>query len=74
MRCLVQRRDPILVKSYGFLSFADKMGKKIGKNITKNLSGKYNQKLYDMLSNLQQMHLKLLRKEELKKQQKQQLI
>ena len=68
MHYLVQPRDkPILVEIYGFLSFTNKMGKKIGKNITKNFSGKYNQKLYDILSNLQQMHLKLLRKEQFKK-------
>ena len=37
----VQPRDLILVKGYGFLSFAKNMGKSIGKNINKNLSGKY---------------------------------
>ena len=35
MRCLVQPRDWILVKS------------NIGKNISKNLSGKYSQKIVD---------------------------
>ena len=38
----VQRRDKVLVKRYGFLSFAKNMGKNIGKNINRNLSGKYN--------------------------------
>ena len=31
----------IFVKGYGFLSFANNIGKTIGKNISKNLSGKY---------------------------------
>ena len=57
-----------------FCLLQTKWVKKIGKNITINFSGKYKQKLYDILSNLQQMHLKLLRKEQFKKQQKQQLI
>ena len=43
----VQSRDQILVKGYGFLSFAKDMGKNIGKNVSKNMSGKYNQKLLD---------------------------
>ena len=38
---LVQPRDQIFVKGYGFLSFA----KYMGKNTSKNLSGKYSQKL-----------------------------
>ena len=36
----VQPRDQIILKSFGFLSFVEKMDKKIGKNISKNLSGK----------------------------------
>ena len=47
MRYLVQPRDQLFVKSYGFLSSAKNMGKNIGKNISKNLSGKYSQKLLD---------------------------
>ena len=39
-----QPRDPIIVKVYGFLLFAKKMGKNINKNISKNTSGKYCQK------------------------------
>ena len=42
-RYSVQRRDPIFVKDYGFLSFAKNMGRNIGKN----LSSKYSQKLID---------------------------
>ena len=38
MRYLVELppRDPIFVKSYGFLFFAKNMGKNIDKNISKN--------------------------------------
>ena len=35
---LVQPRNWILVKGYGFLSFAKNMDKNIGKNISKKLS------------------------------------
>ena len=66
VRNSVQPRDRIFVKGYGFLSFA----KNIGKNIGKNPSGKYSQNLLITLNNLQQMHLKLLRKDKFKKQQK----
>ena len=64
----VQLRDRIFVKGYGFLSFAENMGKKIGENISKNLSYKYSQKQFIMLNNLQQMSLKLLQTEQFKKQ------
>ena len=37
-RYLVQPRDLIFVKGYGFLSFAKNMGRNTGKNISKNLS------------------------------------
>ena len=47
MRYSVQLRDRILVKVYGFLSFAKSISKSIGKNISKNLNGKYNQKRLD---------------------------
>ena len=43
----VQPRNPIFVKSYGFLSFDKNMRKNIEKNISKQLSGKYSQKLLD---------------------------
>ena len=42
----VQPRDRILM-DYGFLSFANNMGKNIGKSISKNLNGKNCQKLLD---------------------------
>ena len=37
----VQPRDQLFAKGYGFLSFAQNMGKNIAKNISKNLSGRY---------------------------------
>ena len=44
MTCyLVQPRDRIFVKGYGFLPFA----RNIRKNIGKNVSGKYSQRLLD---------------------------
>ena len=46
-RYLVQPRDRIFVKGYGFLSFAKNMGKSIGKNISKSLNSKYSQKPLD---------------------------
>ena len=50
------------------------MGKNIGKNISRNLSGKYNQKRLDHAKHQQQMLLKLLQKEQFKKQQSQLVI
>ena len=43
-RYSVHPKDPILVRGYGFLSFAKNMGRNIGKNISKSLKGKYSQK------------------------------
>ena len=73
-RYSVQPRDRIFAKGYAFLSYPKNMGKNIGKNTGKNLSGKYSQKLLDHAKKLQQMHLKLLKKEQFKKQQKQLVI
>ena len=74
----VQPRDRIFVKSYEFSSFTKNMGKNIAKNIIKSLSSKYSQDqgryVLIKVSNLQQMHLKLLQKESFKKQQKQLVI
>ena len=47
MRYLVQPRDGIFVKGYGFLLFAKSTGKNIGKNIGENASCKYSPKLLD---------------------------
>ena len=44
MNYSVQPRDRIIVKGYGFLSFAKSMCKNTGENISKNLSGKYSKK------------------------------
>ena len=46
-RYLVQPRDPIFVKGYGFLYFAKNMGKNIVKIISRNFSEKYGQKPLD---------------------------
>ena len=48
-RYLVQHRNIIFVKGYGFLYFAKNMNKrqKIGRKISKYLSGKYSLKLLD---------------------------
>ena len=53
----VQPRDRIFVKAYGFLYFAKNMNIDIVKNICKNF----------MLTNLPQISLKLIQKEQLKK-------
>ena len=47
MRHSVQPRDEIFVKVYGFLSFAENIGKNIRENVSKNLRGKYSQKFLD---------------------------
>ena len=46
VRNSVQPRGWTFVKDYGFLYFAEYMGKNIGKNKCKNLSGKCSQKLF----------------------------
>ena len=63
MRYSIEPRD---VKGYGFLSFAKNMGK--------NLSNKYGQKLLDSAKKSTTDAIKLLQKEQFKKQQKQQVI
>ena len=42
-----RERERERVKGYGFLSFAENMGKSIGKNISKSLSGTNSQKPLD---------------------------
>ena len=51
-RYSVQPRDRIFVKGYGFLPFAENMGRNIGKNISQNLSGKDSKKPLDHGNNL----------------------
>ena len=46
-RYSVQPSDPMIVKSYSFLSFAKNIAKYISKNISKMLSDKYSQRLLD---------------------------
>ena len=72
---LIEPRDRIFVKGYGFLSFATN----IGKMTSENLSSIYTKTFLIALKNLgqlklQQKHLKLLQKEQFKKQQKQLVI
>ena len=59
MRYLVQPRDQIFVKGYGFLFFANNMGKYISKNVVASTAKNF----LIMLINLQQMHLKSFQKE-----------
>ena len=72
----VQRRGRIFVKDYGFLSFAKSMSKNVGKNISKNVSGKYSpgvlairQKLLNHAKQPATNALKILQREQYKKQQ-----
>ena len=63
--CSVQRWDRRFVTVYGFLSFAENMGKNIGKNLrVVNMA----ENCLIMLIYLQQMHSKLLQKEQFKKE------
>ena len=66
MHYLVQSRDQIFVKGYGFLCVVKNMGRQIGKNISKILSSKTVKNLLIMLNNLLQMQLKLFQKERFK--------
>ena len=67
----IESRERRYVKGYRFLSFTKKMGTHASK-FAKNLNNKYGQKLFDSAKkNLQKMHLKLLAKEQFKKQLKQ---
>ena len=55
MHYLVQSRDQIFVKGYGFLCVVKNMGRQIGKNIGKILSSKTVKNILIMLNNLLQM-------------------
>ena len=63
MRYSIEPRNRIYVKGYGFLSFAKNMGK--------SLSNKYGQKRIDSAKKSTKDAIKLLQKEQFKKQQKQ---
>ena len=62
----IEPEDKIYVKGYGFLSFAKKMGT--------NLSNKYSEKLLGIAKKLTTDTIKLLQKEQFKKQQKELVI
>ena len=64
----VQPRDQIFLKGCPFLSFAKNTGKIIGKNIGKNLEGIYSQKRLEHAKQSATDALKLLQKEQFKKQ------
>ena len=66
MRYSIEPRDRIYGKGYRFLSFAKNIDKSLNKNLVK--------KLLLVLKNLQRMQLKLLQKDQFKKQQKQVVI
>ena len=71
---LVQSRDRIFVKGYGFLSFAKNMSKNIGKSTSKNLSSKYSQKILDHAKQSATDLLDTASKRAIQKQQKQPVI
>ena len=71
MHCSIEPRDRIFVKGYKGLkrvSFAKNMGKNIGKNVSKNLSSKYSHKRLHHVKQSATDDLKLLQKEQFKKQ------
>ena len=73
-RYYVQPRDRTFVKGYGFFSFAKNMDKNLGKSRSKTLSGKYIQNLLDRTIQSATGALKLVLKEQFKKEQKQLVI
>ena len=70
----VQPRNRRFVKGHGFLSFAKNMVKILVKIKVKSYAVNIATRFLIMLNNLQQMCLKLLQKEQLKKQQKQLVV
>ena len=66
MRYSIEPRDRIYVKDYGFLSFT--------KNLDKNFSNKYCQKCLDTAKKSTTDAIKLLQKEQFKKQKKRLVI
>ena len=73
-RYSVQPRDQILIKGYGFLSFAKNMGKHVGKKYMQVLNSKYSQNLLDHAIQSAIYALKTLQKKQFKKQHKQLVI
>ena len=70
----VQARNLIFAKGYGFLSFAKNMDKNFRKIQVNTKAVNTTKQFMTMLNNLPQMRLKLLQKEQFKKQQQQQLV
>ena len=66
-RYLVQPRDRIFVKGYGFLSFSRNMDKNVSKNTSKNLISRYSQKILDHAKRYAVDALRIASKEQFKK-------
>ena len=73
MRFFIVPRDRIYVKGYWFLSFAKNMDAHATK-VAKNLSNKYSKKLLDSAKISTTDAIKLLQKEQFKKQKKELVI
>ena len=74
-RYSVHPRKEIFGEGCGFLFFAKNINKNIAKNISKNLSGRYSLKLLDHAKqSATDEKLKLLPREQFKKQQKELVI
>ena len=67
MRYSIEPRERRYVKGYGFLSFARNIGTHRTK-VAKNMSKKYNQKLVDTAKKPATDAIRLLQKEQFKKQ------
>ena len=70
----IQPRDQIFLKCYGFLYITKNMGRISIKIKVKTSAVNTVRNVLLMLNNLQQMHLKLLQKEQFKKHEKQLVI
>ena len=70
MRYSIEPKERRHVKGYGFLSFARNIGTPAAK-FAKNMSDKYSQKLVDTAKKFATDAIKLLQKEQFKKQLKQ---
>ena len=70
----IQPRDQIFLKCYGFLYITKNMGRISIKIKVKTSAVNTVRNVLLMVNNLQQMHLKLLQKEQFKKHEKQLVI
>ena len=73
-RYSVQSRNQLLATCFGFLCFAENIGKNTDKNISKNLSSKYSQKLLDHAKQSATGALKNASKRLIQKQLEQRMI